>query len=270
MAGDWLKWTVGLAGKREVRIMASRLHRDRHEIAGRLMVLWEWLGDNLGPEAFDPDTGDAHLEMGEDWTAQIDDIVGLPGFAEVLASPAVCWITARSGGRITFPNLGRHNGKNAKMRAMEAQKKARQRQEKCPANVPMLSGLEKRREESTEKSPPTAGAKVRKTSLPPDHAPRGRPKDLDTAIAFAATKPGYDEGIVREWFANRDRQSWETGGQNPRPITNWQSDLDAWVLREARERKNHEHHHHRTPGRASGIGATHDPAGKIKDRYHGL
>ena len=62
---------------------------------------------------------------------------------------------------------------------------------------------------------------------------RGRPT-LESALTFAATKQGYDPQIVREWFASRNRQDWETGGQNPRPITNWQSDLDAWVIREAR------------------------------------
>lgn len=151
MAGGWIKWVVGLASKREVRLIASRCNRDRYEIAGRLMALWEWLDENLSAAEFDEETGDATVEMGEGWAREVDDIVGLHGMAEAMASTSVRWIIPSSdNGLITFPNLGRHNGKTAKTRAMEASKKGRQRRDKCPDDNGTTSGTEKRREEKKE------------------------------------------------------------------------------------------------------------------------
>lgn len=46
MAGDWLKWTKGLARKPEVLHIAAQLGRSRHEVASVLMELWEWADDN--------------------------------------------------------------------------------------------------------------------------------------------------------------------------------------------------------------------------------
>jgi len=59
-----------------------------------------------------------------------------------------------------------------------------------------------------------------------------RPRTLDEALEFAATKQGYSPDVVRSWYASRDGQGWMKG--NHLPITNWRSDLDAWVMNEAR------------------------------------
>jgi hypothetical protein len=232
MAGDWIKWTVGLADKREVRIVASRLHRDRHEIAGRLMALWEWTDENIPAESFDPETGDATVEMGETWSAEIDDIAGLPGMAEALASPAICWIQARSGGRVTFPNLGRHNGKTAKTRAMESRKKSRQRGEKCPDSKGTRSGPEKRREEKNNQNPPSP------TGIPPKGKPPSAPK-----VAWSAS--GGWEGVTEELQArwaeaypacNIDRQlraahEWLFANPTRARKSNWLKFLTNWLSR---------------------------------------
>ena len=63
---------------------------------------------------------------------------------------------------------------------------------------------------------------------------------LDESLAFGkATHPPYPEEMVREWFAHRNSQNWEkTSGV---PITNWRSDLDAWCLKNLRERKDGRH-----------------------------
>ena len=127
MAGDWIKWSKGLASRREVVILAAALRRDRHEIAGRLMVVWEWLDDNVADSEIDELSLDVSLFIGDKPFDFIDALVGLPGFADALASDGVRWLSARSGGRLTFPHFGRHNGTTAKTRALESRKKQKQR-----------------------------------------------------------------------------------------------------------------------------------------------
>lgn len=132
MAGDWIKWCKGLASRREVVVLASKLGRDRHEIAGRLMVLWEWCDDNVSETDIDPASLNVSLLLGDNPAAFVDALLGLPGMAEAMASPEVRWIEARSGGRLVFPNLARHNGTSAKTRAYDARKKQIQRGKNKP------------------------------------------------------------------------------------------------------------------------------------------
>lgn len=127
MAGDWIKWSKGLANRREVVLVAARLGLDRHDVAGRLMVLWEWADDNIPDSDIDDLSLDASLSLGDKAFSFIDALVCCPGFADALASSEVRWLTARSGGRIAFPHFGRHNGTTAKTRALESRKKQRQR-----------------------------------------------------------------------------------------------------------------------------------------------
>lgn len=141
MAGDWIKWTKGLAAKREVVLIASRLQRSQFEIAGRLMLLWEWCDDNVNEEDVDPVSLDVSLILGDRAAAFVDALCGLPGLADTLASPEIHWIEFRSGGRVVFPNLARHNGTSAKTRAYGTDKKRRQRAKACnaPDTSPNLS-----------------------------------------------------------------------------------------------------------------------------------
>jgi|GEM_PF-6566489 len=137
MAGDWIKWTKGLASRREVVILASMLSRDPHEIAGRLMVLWEWCDENVTDQDVEPGTSNVSLILGDKAAAFVDARLGLPGMAEALASPGVKWIEFRSGGRCVFPNLARHNGTSAKTRAYESRKKELQRSRPAKASPEM-------------------------------------------------------------------------------------------------------------------------------------
>ncbi len=158
MAGDWIKWTKGLAARREVAILAAMTNRDRHEIAGRLMVLWEWCDDNTTEDDAD-ESLNVSLNIGDKPYEFLDALLGLPGLAEAMSSPGVRWLDARSGGRVVFPKLARHNGTSAKTRAYEASKKSRQRKAgkvvpkvspKCPDDKGTKPGPEKRREEKKE------------------------------------------------------------------------------------------------------------------------
>jgi hypothetical protein len=184
MAGDWIQWTKGLAKKREVLILAARFARDRHEIAGRLMELWEWCDDNIPQKSFDED-GNVSLFLGDNCPAFIDAEIGLPGFAEAMAADDIGWLKFLPRGEVVFVNLGRHNGSTAKTRGLEARKKARQRAaaKKLPDDVPISAGLEERREERREENYQSSkGERLRGASSngenrsgrssPPSHSPR--------------------------------------------------------------------------------------------------
>jgi hypothetical protein len=58
--------------------------------------------------------------------------------------------------------------------------------------------------------------------------PKARPQSLDEALDYAKDMPGYKPEVVRHWYSHRDSQSWVKG--NNHSVTNWRSDLDAWVL----------------------------------------
>lgn len=164
MAGDWIEWSKGLANRREVVVLAGKLGRDRFEIAGRLMSLWEWADDNIPDKDIDDETGDASLFLGDKPFDFLDALLGLPGFADAMASPEVCWLTARSGGRLTFPKFGRHNGTTAKTRALGRRKKQEQRstvpkmspkkRDNCPDFQGTKSGPQNRTEEISNKGAP--------------------------------------------------------------------------------------------------------------------
>ena len=71
---------------------------------------------------------------------------------------------------------------------------------------------------------------INKEKEPP---PTARPSDVEEALAYAATKSGYEPQIVRHWHASRDSAGWER--MNGSPVRNWRSDLDAWVLHGTRQ-----------------------------------
>lgn len=127
MAGNWIEWCKGLASKREVQVMAALLKRDRHEIAGRLMCIWEWLDDNVPEENINTNTGDAVIEMSprtSDNKAFIESLGGLPGLVESMTK--VGWILFKSSS-VFIPKFGRHNGDTAKTRGRNTKNQAKRR-----------------------------------------------------------------------------------------------------------------------------------------------
>jgi hypothetical protein len=170
MAGDWIKMRHDLPTDPDVVEMAARLSMDEFAVVGRLHAVWSWL--------------DKHSDDGLSVrvaSAFLDRLAACPGFAEAMRIPG--WLEGRDGS-LSFPGYQEHNGTTAKSRAVEAKRKAAQR-DKCPTsngtNVPRPPGLEKRRVEEN-KSPP----------LPP----RGRPaREINSAMA----KEGFPEAW-RDWL----------------------------------------------------------------------
>lgn len=137
----WIKWTKGLVRRREVAVIAASIGRDPHEVAGRLMCLWEWLDDNTNES--NVDVLDVSVLLPDNSRTILDNIVGADGMIEAMASQAVGWIRFEDGGRVVFPRFARHNGTTAKTRLLDSERKriSRSGQKECPENVRDMSGL---------------------------------------------------------------------------------------------------------------------------------
>lgn len=126
--GNWIKWDKGLARKKPVLTLASRFGRERREIAGRLMEVWERIDDMTE----DGIVAGGTLDM-------VDEFAAIPGFARAMID--VGWLSEVSGG-IEFVDYAKHNGSTERSRCQ-----ARDRQTKH-------SKREKTHAESVSKTPP--------------------------------------------------------------------------------------------------------------------
>lgn len=135
MAGDWIKMRANLAGDPAIRAVARAVRDDVFTTIGRLHALWAWA---------DQHTDDGVLRLAV--LSDVDEVVQKKGFGSELVE--VGWLEVSEEG-IVIPNWHRHNGKSAKQRAMEKDKKSRQRRDKCPDDngtvVPHLSRYERDR-----------------------------------------------------------------------------------------------------------------------------
>jgi hypothetical protein len=234
---SWIKWTHGLSRKPEVMQIAYRLGRSRHEVAGLLMEWWEWTDVNVNIDesasGFDPDACPGVVRVGADGLRMIDAITGVEGMAEALV--AVGWASIENG-NLVLPNFGRHNGKSAKARALDAARKRAGRRNsvrKTSGSNPdkiRNRGEEKRREEINTPLPPKGGvSKAKKTATEHRHFarfwssyPRKTAKP-NAVAAFAKIDP--DDATLAAMLAAIERQKcspgWvKDGGQFiPHPAT---------------------------------------------------
>ena len=155
MAGDWIKMRCDLQTHPKVVRMASALNADRLRIVGGLHAVWSLFDAHSSDGQIDGYTADA-----------IDAILGFPGFAEAMRT--VGWLVA-DGQLIVLPRFDEHNGRSAKRRANETERK---RSERSTQAVRSLSASdadslrtreEKRREEKKEQeSTPVPAATLAK------------------------------------------------------------------------------------------------------------
>lgn len=153
MAGDWLKWTKGLARKREVMAIASKLGKDRLTIAAALMELWEWADSN---------TEDGHVSGVTIVTLQ--SVEAVTGLVTAMLDTDVAWLVMDADGKgVQFPHYDRHMGKSAKKRLSdsERQRLSRMNRDNChnESVTKSVTREEKRREENinTPQTPKGAG-----------------------------------------------------------------------------------------------------------------
>lgn len=136
MAGDWIKMRVDLQTHPKVFRMASALNADKLRTIGGLHAAWC---------LFDVHATDGQIEG---YTRDVlDAMIGWPGFAAAMV--AVGWLE-ESGETLVAPRFDAHNGKSAKRRASESERKRIGRMsasdaDKCPSETGTRE--EKRREE---------------------------------------------------------------------------------------------------------------------------
>lgn len=113
MAGDWIKMRSDLHTHPKVVRISSALHADRLRVIGGLHAVWC---------LFDAHSEDGSLN-GYSLDA-IDELIGWAGFATALQS--VGWLVL-AGDSVSLPRFDEHNGRSAKRRVMETERKRRER-----------------------------------------------------------------------------------------------------------------------------------------------
>lgn len=150
MAGDWLKVEESTPDKPEIAVLARKLGVSQGDAFLEWFRVYRWAGRAC--PGFVPNLSLADLNMLSGARA---------GTCEALASGEIAWLHLGSGG-ITFEKWDRHNGKSAKARALEAEKKRNQRgktdevappmSRDCPDTSGTSSGPDERRREENRPS----------------------------------------------------------------------------------------------------------------------
>jgi hypothetical protein len=135
MAGDWLEWCKGLVRKVEVLKIAARLNIRPTDAAGTLMVLMEWVDENV--REFD-EHGNAHVTLSALPSSALDVTAGTPGF--ISAMKEVGWIEEKDG-ELTFIHVGRHNGQTAKDRALTRRRVSKHRAKEGVKRIGNANGV---------------------------------------------------------------------------------------------------------------------------------
>ena len=184
MAGDWIPMRLDLRDDQAVLRIAVALGIDTDHAVGLLHRFWSWTSCN---------SLDGHVDG---WSYElIDKLIGIKGFASTLDS--VGWLVQRGDG-ITIPRWQTWMSRSAKQRLAEARKKRRQRRDKCPDDVPIVSRLcpdrvpEMSPEESL-KCPDDAGTKKREESFPLYTPPSEKRKELTEIASAISPSTGTDD-----------------------------------------------------------------------------
>jgi hypothetical protein len=154
MAGDWIKMRTNLRTHPKVVRMSSALQCDALRVIGALWAVW-----SIADEHAAVHDGAGHLDGYS--LSDMSGVIGFPGFAEQMA--ACGWVDecdehAQNGGKcLIFKDFDTHNGKSAKSRAEDSERKRASRQSaERPKSVRKVSAErpaetvtreEKRREE---------------------------------------------------------------------------------------------------------------------------
>lgn len=232
MADEWIKARVDLHEQPEVVGIARGLGIDVDAVVGKLLRFWRW-ADRV------TETGDVpHVD-----TDFIDEITRHKSFAEAMIR--VGWLERADGG-ICIPHFDRHNGKSAKHRARDAERKRSRPETFRDSSASEAEkkrtkhGLEKRREEKKEITPlPPVPGGVSSSSF--DAFWRVYPRHVGKAAAVKAwAKLSPDDVLAARIIAAVRAQSatpaWtKDGGQFiPHPATwlngrRWEDEVAAPV-----------------------------------------
>lgn len=192
MAGDWIKMRMDLQTHPKVVRIMSALRADKFRTIGGLHAVWCVF--------------DAHSEDGilAGYTADaMDASIGWPGFAAAMQS--VDWLDETPQG-LTMPRFDNHNGKSAKRRASDTERKRSVRTVRnLSANEAEKTGTreEKRREEySSSYAPPESEAKSEEEEIQAKLIQVGITKPGVAALAIATAGVQATRGVL-EWLESR-------------------------------------------------------------------
>jgi hypothetical protein len=125
MAGDWIKMRTNLRTHPKVVRISSALQCDALRVIGALWAVWSIADEHAAVQ-----NGAGHLDGYS--LSDMSSVISFPGFAEQMA---VCgWIDecdehAQNGGKcLIFKDFDTHNGKSAKSRAEDSERKRASRQ----------------------------------------------------------------------------------------------------------------------------------------------
>jgi len=113
MAGDWIKIETGLHQKPETLLLAKELNCPVDLVIGLLHRFWSWSNKS---------STNGRLELID--LAMIDEVIRHDGFGKAMRG--VGWLDEDEEG-LYIPNFDRHNSQSAKKRALEQERKRRQR-----------------------------------------------------------------------------------------------------------------------------------------------
>lgn len=134
MAGDWIKMRIELQTHPKVFRMVSALQADRLRVIGGLHVAWS---------IFDTHCDDGVL-VGYS-TDAMDAVIGWPGFTQAMVD--VEWASLNEAGSLVMPRFGEHNGKSAKRRANDNERKRNDRKGQNDAEMSASDADKKRTRE---------------------------------------------------------------------------------------------------------------------------
>lgn len=228
MAGDWIKMRADLHTHPKVVRISSALKADRLRVVGGLHAVWC---------LFDAHSEDGSLSGYS--TSAVDELIGFPGFADAMCG--VKWLVVEADG-LSLPEFDEHNGQSAKRRAMETQRKRREREEEAAETARNQSAPhadekrtreEKRREERNTKGDELSPGFVRFWNAWPSHF-----RKEAKGKCFASWKKAKAEPLAEAIVAHVERlkksPNWlKDGGQYipaPLPYLNdrrWEGADDA-------------------------------------------
>lgn len=208
MAGDWLKMRVDLLTSPKVVRIMSGLKTDRLRVIGGLFAAWS---------IFDAHSEDGVLD-GYDLET-LDAMIGFPGFSQAMES--VKWLEVR-GTSLYMPRFDSHNGKSAKARAMDSERKR-------TARVRNLSGLQPDKITTREEKRREDNNSLSLIKISPDWLPDSR------FIEYVSEAAMVPEAFVLECLVGFIAH--HNGKEFRLDTTDLADELTKWVDRERRFRK---------------------------------
>jgi hypothetical protein len=230
MAGDWIKIRSDLPDEDEVLGIAHKLNIDPDLVVGKLVRFWAWV-DKVSPNG--------RLRWAT--CVDIDRRLNCPGFAEALVF--VGWLEIADEGEnhmLVIPHYERHMSQSAKLRAVKARQKAKERRSEsleCRHSVAKMSPCDGDKEATREE-------KRRDIRTPCKSPAGGRSNSLDTRphleifnrLARAQGLPSIrmiGSARARKLKARIDETGAKDAGGFWAPIAKAVSERSAWARDQA-------------------------------------